>query len=48
MLPESQYDIVRAFIKRFLFGEDVPTEGVAYAPDFEGKVPLSQWISESK
>ncbi len=48
MLPESQYDIVKAFIKRFLFGEDVPTEGVAYAPDFEGKVPLSQWISESK
>ena len=44
MLPESQYPEVSAFIRRFLLGEDVPTAGVAIAPDFKGKTDLSRWI----
>ncbi|MBR2770602.1 MAG: hypothetical protein IKD78_01075, partial [Bacteroidales bacterium] len=45
MLPESQYPEVKAFIQRFLLGEDVSTAGVAKAPDFKGKTDLTRWIN---
>ena len=45
-LPESQYPEVKAFISRFLLGEDVNTGGVAIAPDFKGKTDLSKWLRE--
>ena len=44
MLPESQFPEVKAFIQRFLLGEDVKTGGVAIAPDFKGKTDLKRWI----
>ncbi len=45
MLPESQYPEVRAFIQRFLLGENVSTAGIAKAPDFKGKTDLGRWIT---
>jgi len=44
MLPESQFPEVKAFIRRFLLGEEVSTAGIAIAPDFKGKVDLQRWI----
>ena len=48
MLPESQFPEVKAFIKRFLLGEDVSTAGVAIAPDFKGKTDLNRWMPKVK
>lgn len=45
LLPECQYPEVEAFIDKFLLGKkDVNTDNIRIAPDFEGKIDLSQWI----
>ncbi len=46
MLPESQYPEVKAFISRFLLGQDTETGGVAIAPDFKGKTDLDKWMPD--
>ena len=44
-LPQSQYPEVEAFIDKFLLGkDDINTDDIRIAPDFEGKTDLSKWI----
>ncbi len=43
-LPESQYPEVEAFIDKFLLGKPSDTNDIQIAPDFKGKINLSEWI----
>jgi len=43
-LPESQYPEVEAFIDKFLLGKPADTSDIQIAPDFKGKINLSEWI----
>ncbi len=43
-LPESQFPEVEAFIDKFLLGKPTDTSDIQIAPDFKGKINLSEWI----
>jgi len=43
-LPESQFPEVEAFIDKFLLGKPADTSDIQIAPDFKGKINLSEWI----
>jgi hypothetical protein len=43
-LPESQFPEVEAFIDKFLLGKSADTSDIQIAPDFKGKINLSEWI----
>ncbi len=43
-LPESQLPEVEAFIDKFLLGKPADTSDIQIAPDFKGKIDLTEWI----